>query len=405
MIGVQSKAYAMMITRHQTARGIAFLLIFLLALVGPVESYAAMQAPDSEEEPTVRVYRKVAPATILIASAYLPRHHLSSDRRSGIGSGVILDEKGEILTNAHVVEGASKIMVILHDGTRLPAEVVGSDQVSDIALLRVRLPSGKPYAVAVLGDSDHVQIGQKVLAIGHPFGLGYALTTGVISGFGATPDKAGIGRERVIQTSAAVNPGNSGGPLVDLEGRVIGITNAVLIGAQNIGFAIPINAAKEIMAELRDQGHIVRPWLGISGTWLPDEVIDLFALPLAKGFLVEDVDEGSPAEKVGLKAGTLNVTLEGGSVVLGGDIIKTVDGVDVMTPEQFAKVFKRLKVGQTIELDTLRNGERRTITMTLQELPRSRTPQGRQRATEKVELRPSELQHAAPVQWSTRIRF
>lgn len=396
----------MMITRHQTAGGIVFLFVFLSAIVTPAESYAAMQVSDSEEEPAVRVYKKVAPATILIASAYLSRHHLASDRRSGIGSGVILDEKGEILTNAHVVEGASKIMVTLHDGTRLPAEVVGSDQVSDIALLRVQLPSGKPYAVAVLGDSDHAQIGQKVLAIGHPFGLGYALTTGVISGFGATPDMAGsIGRERVIQTSAAVNPGNSGGPLVDLEGRVIGITNAVLIGAQNIGFAIPINTAKEIMAELRNHGHVVRPWLGISGTWLPDEVIDLFALPLAKGFLVEDVDEGSPAEKAGLKAGTLKVMLEDGPVVLGGDIVKTVDGVDVMTPEQFAKVFKRLRVGQAIELDTLRNGEHRTVTMTPQELPRAQAPQGRQRVSEKVELRPSEFQPEVPVRWGTRIRF
>jgi serine protease Do len=395
----------MMITMYRTAHGFAFLLILLLVGLEPLGSHTSAQAEESEEEPAVRVYKKVAPATVLIASAYLSRHHLASDRRSGIGSGVILDEQGAILTNAHVVDGAAKIMVLLYDGTRLPADVVGIDQVADIALLHIQLPSERHYAIVALGDSDHLQIGQKVLAIGHPFGLGYALTTGVVSGFGTMPDMAGRGRDRMIQTSAAVNPGNSGGPLVDLEGRVIGITNAILIGAQNISFAIPINTAKTVMAELRDHGHVVRPWLGVSGTWLPEEVRDLFALPLAKGFLVEDIDEGSPAEKAGLRAGTLKVTLEGGSVVLGGDIIQTVDGLDAAIPEQFEKVLKGLKVGQTIELDILRNGERKKITVITHEFPRTPALPSKPRAQERMGLRPSGMESETPAQWSTRIRF
>jgi len=362
--------------------------------------------PDAQgEEPTVQIYKNVAPATVFIESAYLSPHRLFGNRKSGIGSGVILDEQGMILTNAHVVEEATKIMVLLHDGTRLPADVVGVDQVSDIALLHIQFPLERHYVVAELGDSDHLQIGQRVMAIGHPFGLGYALTTGVISGFGMTPNMAGRGWDRVIQTSAAMNPGNSGGPLVDLDGRVIGITNAILLGAQNIGFAIPINTAKAVMAELRDHGHVIRPWLGISGTWLPDEVIELFALPLGKGFLVEDVEEGSPAEKAGLRAGTLDVTLEGGSVVLGGDIVKTVNDIDVTTPEQFEKAIKGLTVGQTIELNILRGGEHKQITVVTQELPRMPTQKNKLRDQERMDTRPSSLESNPPVLWGPHIRF
>lgn len=393
---------------HQRITPVALLLSFMAAVLVPHDLHADTAAKDSEEEPVVRVYKEVAPATVLIASAYRPQRPLSGGQMGGVGSGVLLDEQGSILTNAHVVEGASKIMVMLHDGTRLIAEVVGSDRVSDIALLHVRLPEGS-RATALLGDSDRVQVGQKVLAIGHPFGLGYALTTGVISGFGTAPNAGagGAARGQVLQTSAAVNPGNSGGPLVDMEGRVIGITNAILMGAQNIGFAIPINTAKSIMAELRTHGYVARPWLGITGTWLPEEVMDLFALPLATGFLVEEVDEGSPAEKAGLRAGTLDVTLEGGSFVLGGDIIQVVNGHDVTRPELFAQVFKGMKTGQTIELDVLREGSHRKMSVTVQELPRTQAPKGpmKPQEKEKMELRPGGWRSETSAQWNAHVKF
>lgn len=390
---------------HRTTPGFTFLLVLLLIGVGPLGSHASAQVKEPEEERIVQVYKKVAPSTVFIASAYVSPHHLTGDRKGGIGSGVILDRQGMILTNAHVVDGAAKIMVVLHDGTRLPADVVGIDQVSDIALLRISLPSEGHYTVAELGDSGHAQIGQRVLAIGNPFGLGYALTTGVISGFGATPGREGLGQERVIQTSAAMNPGNSGGPLVDREGRVIGITTAILVGAQNIGFAIPINTAKTIMAELRDHGHVVRPWIGVRGTWLSGEVINLFALPLAEGILVEDVDEGSPAEKAGLRAGMLDVTIERESVVLGGDIIKTIDGADVTTPEQFVKVMKALRVGQTTELHILRDGESKTIMLITQELPVRSGVQGKPSDQERMGLRPSRHESETFSRRSTPVRF
>ena len=251
-------------------------LLFSFACSAP-----SVLAKDQKEDITVRIYKKVAPTTVFISSAYFTRHSTPRASSNGIGSGLLINDQGEVVTNAHVVDGAAKIMVLLHDGTRLPAEVVGIDAETDIALLSVKLPSQHP-PIAQLGDSDRVEVGQTVLAIGHPFGLGYALTTGVVSGFGTSPI-FGLDQEAVLQTSAAINPGNSGGPLVNLEGKVIGLNASILMGAQNIGFAIPINTVKSILAELRVHGRVIRPWLGIKATLLSEEVINLFTLPLANG--------------------------------------------------------------------------------------------------------------------------
>ncbi len=298
-----------------------------------------------------------------------------------------MDEQGLILTNAHVVEGSTKVRAVFYDGQQVPAEIVGSDPITDLALLRAAVPKGA-HAVARLGDSDHLEVGQKVLAIGHPFGLGYVLSTGIISGLGTTPGAAVRLQDRVIQTSAAINPGNSGGPLVDTDGRVIGINTAILAGAQNIGFAIPINQAKAVAAELRAQGRIVRPWLGITGKLLSDEVINLFALPLTRGLLVSGVAKGSPAERIGLRAGDVHVALNGDTWVLGGDILVAVNGLDVASPDQYAKVFKDLKVGQTIELKIKRDGAYRTLTTTLAERPSPQIGPTQSKIPERVEFRP-----------------
>lgn len=247
---------------------------------------AALVTP--EEINSVRVYKKLANATVLITSAYVSAHHIAQASGKGLGSGVLIDEQGSIVTNAHVVDGAANITVTLHDGTRLPAELIGSDPQSDVALLHVTLPKG-PNASAQLGDSDKLEIGQKVLAIGHPFGLGHAFSTGIVSGFGQLlQPKQEVFQERVIQTTTPFNPGNSGGPLVDSEDRVVGINSAILMGAQNIGFAIPINTVKSIMTELRTNGRVIRPWLGIKGKLVTDELRTLIALPLVSGMLIID---------------------------------------------------------------------------------------------------------------------
>jgi serine protease Do len=327
-----------------------------------------------EEMNSVRVYKKMANATVWIASAYVSTHHVTQASGKGLGSGVLIDEQGSIVTNAHVVDGAANITVTLHDGSRLPAELIGSDPQSDVALLHVTLPKGQ-HAPAQLGDSDKLEIGQKVLAIGHPFGLGYAFSTGIVSGFGRLLEtKQEMFQERVIQTTTPFNPGSSGGPLVDSEDRVVGINSSILMGAQNIGFAIPINTVKTIVTELRTNGRVIRPWLGIKGKLVTDELRNLIALPLVSGMLIIDVDDGSPAQTIGLRAGNLDVTIEGEPWVLGGDILVAVDGQDVKTSEQYAKVLRQLKAKQAVELTLFRDGTRHTISVTLGERPTPSNP-------------------------------
>jgi S1-C subfamily serine protease len=361
-------------TRCHVPRGYLFpwlvvCLVLAIWVGSPRLLAAALVTP--EEMNSVRVYKKLANATVLIASAYVSAHHITQATGKGFGSGVLIDEHGSIVTNAHVVTGAAKIMVTMHDGTRLPAELIGSDPQSDVALLQVTLPKG-PYSPAHLGDSDKLEIGQKVLAIGHPFGLGYAFSTGIVSGFGKLIEaKQEVFQERVIQTTTPINPGNSGGPLVDSEDHVIGINASILFGAQNIGFAIPINTVKSIVAELRKNGRMIRPWLGIKGKLVTDELQNLIALPLPSGLLIIDVEDGSPAEAIGLRAGKLDVTIEGESWVLGGDIIVAVNGQDVKTSEQYGKVFQQMKAQQLVEIIVSRDGVRRTMSVTLGERPTS----------------------------------
>ncbi len=327
----------------------------------------------SDEDIAIGLYRKMAPATVFIASAYISHHHLpgSTSQDTSIGSGFLLNKDGEVITNAHVIEGAANVTVSLQDGTRLAAEVVGSDAQSDIALLRVALPTSHKEVVQ-LGDSDRLEIGQRVFAIGHPFGLGYALTTGLVSGFGRVLGLPNIFEERVIQTSAAINPGNSGGPLIDADGHVVGVNTAVLMGAQNISFAIPINKVKSVIAELSKHGRVIRPWVGTGGKLVTDSVRGLIALPLAAGFLIMDVEDGSPAEQSGLRAGNLDVVIEGEPWVLGGDIILEINGRSVRTPDEYAQAISQLKIGQSVAMKIMRNGEYVMVTVT----PKERTKFG-----------------------------
>ena len=369
-----------------SARQPYWLVIAVLVAACASDSFDAdVVAKAVDQENTIRIYKKVAPATVFIKSA-MTSDYLMGGISSSIGSGVILDRRGSILTNAHVVDKAAKILVILHDGTQLTDTLLGSVPITDLALLRVDLPKGH-HATVLLGNSDRMEIGQEVVAIGHPFGLGYALTTGVVSGFGSTPDPQATPHERLIQTSAAINPGNSGGPLVDKEGQVIGINTAVMADGQNVGFAIPINTAKTVVHELRVHGRVVRPWLGITGKLVPDHIINLFAFPMAKGFLVTHLDEGSPAQKAGLRAGTLNVVIDGEPWVLGGDIVLAVNGLDITTLEQFATILKTFEIGQSVTLRLFRNGAYQDITATIEEHPQPQAASTQTRIQEGMRIR------------------
>ncbi|SLM48593.1 putative DegP2 peptidase. Serine peptidase. MEROPS family S01B [Nitrospira japonica] len=349
------------------------IVLFVLAC-GPSPASALN---TQEEINTVRVYKKISVATVLITSAYASTHHVNQEMGKGIGSGVLIDDQGLIVTNAHVVQGAAKLTVMLHDGTRLPAQMIGSDMVYDVALLRVAIPKGK-YPHAQLGNSDKLEVGQKVIAIGHPFGLGYAMSTGIISGFGKLLEtKQEVFQDRIIQTTTPINPGNSGGPLVDSDDRVIGINTAILLGAQNIGFAIPINTVKSVMADLQTYGRVIRPWLGVKGKFVTEELRTLIALPMVDGLLVQDVEEGSPAARIGLEAGELDVAIEGEPWVLGGDILVSINGQDLRTISHYTKTLQGLKADQAVELRVFRDGDYRTINLTLGERPMPPLPQQR----------------------------
>ncbi len=339
---------------------------------------AAGYAEAVLDEHVPNLYKKVAPATVFISSAFITHQHLPGDggQDLSVGSGFLLNTDGEVVTNAHVIDGATKVTVSLRDGTRLAAEVVGSDAQTDVALLRVALPRGH-QGVVELGDSDKLEIGQRVFAIGHPFGLGFALTTGLISGFGRVLGLPSIFHDRVIQTSAAINPGNSGGPLIDADGKVIGVNTAVLMGAQNIGFSIPINKVKTVIDEFRKHGRVIRPWVGIGGKLMTDSVRQLIALPLAAGFLIMDVENGSPADVGGLRAGNLEVVIEREAWVLGGDIILEVNGHGVTTPEEYDHALKQLKVGQSVAMKIMRDGRYLTMTITPKEKTKYPPPSAR----------------------------
>jgi S1-C subfamily serine protease len=329
----------------------------------------AIHASAQDEDHLARLYKHLAPATVFLSVIYESPHPLSTPTSTGVGAGFLIDKTGTLLTNAHVVDGASSITATLFDGERVTAELLALDASEDIAILQLP-PAHRTYPMVTLGDSDSLRVGQSTLVVGSPFGLGFTLTSGILSGLGPLVGPQGSAAARVIQTTAPINPGNSGGPLVDSKGHVIGITTAALMGAQNIGFAIPINIARQALAELKAKGTIARPWLGIGGKFPTEHMIGLFTLPLAGGLLIEDVEDGSPAAEAGLKAGTLNVTIEGIAWVLGGDILLALDGQPTRDAEAFMRAVKRLSPGQRVQLEILRNGERLVLSVLLQERPR-----------------------------------
>jgi S1-C subfamily serine protease len=339
---------------------------FLVAQARAQPGNAAPACPDSLPE----LYERVSPAVVSIAAASVNSYDVNEPITRVVGSGFIIEASGLILTNSHLVFGRQAISVTLDDGTVLPAKLVGADPVLDIALIRIPPPTSGTLPVAELGDSDRVVVGEDVLVIGNPLGLQQTLTRGIVSAVNRTlPNVAASVSEPLIQTDAPINPGNSGGPLVNPCGRVLGITTAMLPNAQNIGFAVPINLAKDVRKQLEAEGRVIRPWLGVRGQLVSQPLKELLRVPLVDGLLVEIVEPGSPAERMGLHGGELDLVIGGQPVLIGGDVITAIDGEDVQAPDQLGRALKAFSIGATVHLTVSRGGEVLRVDCVLPERP------------------------------------
>ena len=348
-------------------RGRAFAL--LLVAMGATPSVAvAGLSPD--EENTIAIFRRLAPGVVYVTTVFAHEGPAAPAARRGVGSGFIVSAEGLILTNAHVVEGSDDILVTIAGEGRRKARVIGLDAATDVAVLRIENPP-PDLTVVPLGSSASLQIGQKVLAIGNPFGLSQTLTVGVVSGLDRMlPTTRETIAGHVIQTDAAINVGNSGGPLLNSNGEAVGVNTALIQGAQSIAFAIPIDTVKAVLPQLLREGRVIRPWIGIAGKFVDEGLSKVFNVPLTSGFLVEDVGKGSPAERADIREGTLDVTVNGVRFLLGGDIITKVNDQPIRTSEDFFKALGGGKVGDELRLTLFRGGQVLTKTLPLAERPR-----------------------------------
>jgi serine protease Do len=347
-------------------------LIFLLLAAGNVLAQAQPQAapPTTCPDSLPALFARVSPSVVSIAAVtvnpYDPDHRL----QRVIGSGVIIDASGLILSNSHVVFGRQALTVTLDQGTSLPAKLVGADPTFDIAVVRIPTPSSGTLPVATLGDSSQLSVGEEVFAIGNPLGLDQTLTRGIVSAMNRLLPGGGWSlTEPLIQTDAAINPGNSGGPLVDPCGRVVGITTAILPEAQNIGFAVPINLVRDVVPQLVRNGRIIRPWLGVQGQFVLPELKQLLRIPIADGFLVEAIEPGSPAEQKGVQGGSFEITVDGAPILLGGDIITHVNGTELDEPSKLMAILKDFRVGTVVKLTLVRDGTPQKVDLVLTERP------------------------------------
>jgi len=349
-------------------------LIFLATLSSKEKGFSAALTED--EKNNIAVYEKVSEGVVNITSTAMQLDFFfNAYPTQGSGSGSIIDTQGHILTNHHVVAEAQKLEVTLGDGSKWPATLVGSDPDNDLAVIKIDAPKVK-LKVIPMGDSKNLRIGQKVLAIGNPFGLQSTLTTGIISSVGRTiRSVAGTLIENVIQTDAAINPGNSGGPLLNSDGEIIGINSAILSpsgGSVGIGFAIPVNTAKRVVPDLISKGYVTYPWIGATIQSLIPEIAKYLKLNIERGAMIAEVVKGGPAEKAGLIGGKQRIQVGNTILLAGGDIVVKADHQDVKTNDELIHYIREKKPGDTILLKIYRNGSFVDVKVTLGERPRKK---------------------------------
>jgi S1-C subfamily serine protease len=335
----------------------------------PANLAARDAALTDEESINVRVYRQVSPAVAnILTKATEYDFFMDPVPVEGAGSGFVLDDKGYILTNFHVVQGAQSIDVILGDQSRYPGKFIGADERNDVALVKID-PKGKHLAALSLGDSSALQVGQKVLAIGNPFGFQSTLTTGVVSALGRTVQTSQTTFiDEAIQTDAAINRGNSGGPLINSRGEVIGINSAIFTPSgttAGIGFAIPINTAKMIAHDLITDGRVHRAFLGVQPFPVSGSLAEALDLPAQEGLLVQTATKGGPAANAGIRGGDRTVRAGMQRIIIGGDLIVAVDGQKVASPFDLNIILNRKRPGDTVTVTVYRGGKKMDIPVKL----------------------------------------
>jgi S1-C subfamily serine protease len=331
---------------------------------------ASSGTEDAEEQNNISVYRKNVESVVNITSRAMAFDFFYGlQPQEGQGSGFIIDKEGHILTNYHVIAEARQVEVTLHNRRKYRATVVGTDPSHDLAIIQIKAVEVTPMA---LGDSHNLQVGQKVYAIGNPFGLSGTLTSGIVSSIRSVQEPDGMTIDEAIQTDAAINPGNSGGPLLNWHGEVIGI-NTMIAGnpgvgqSAGIGFAIPINTAKAVLNDLVTLGRVRRPALGISTIPVTPELADQMGLAADYGLLIVQVAAGGAAERAGLRGGSEHAYLGNVPITLGGDLIVAIDGQQVQDQQDLAQSMNSHRAGDAVKITIYRGKKKMDFTVTLGE--------------------------------------
>ena len=343
-----------------------YLFLFLLLFLSIFPAHGVSNYSIDEQE-NIQIYEKSSRAIVNISNFTVNYDffYRAIPTESGSGTGFIIDKSGIIVTNYHVVENAKKLLVTLSDNSQWPGKLIGSDPNNDLAIVQIEAPSSR-YDSLEFSNSDEISVGQKVLALGNPFGLRQTLTTGIISALGRTiAAKNGRKIEGIIQTDAAINPGNSGGPLLDSEGKVIGINTAIIgsAGSVGIGFAVPSNTALRILPDLLEHGYVLRPWLGIET--IPTVYLRRIGMDIPDGILIASVVNGASAHQGGLRGASMTVKVGRYRVPWGGDIITHVNETHVTTLVDLAKQIETRKAGDKVIISYIRNERDHSVTVKL----------------------------------------
>jgi S1-C subfamily serine protease len=356
-------------------------LIFIMAILSALGAALSLtglaraaNGYDTEEKINIGVYDQVHQSVVNITTVVVDYDLFFTPYASeSTGSGIILDKNGDILTNHHVIADASRLEVTLSDSSKWTGKLVGSDTATDLAVIRIPADAVARLNPIEFGNSSDIKVGQKVLAIGNPFGLEQTLTTGIISSIRRFLKINDIEMDYVIQTDAAINPGNSGGPLLDSNGRMIGINTAIFTpsgGNVGIGFAVPVDTAKWVVKELLARGYVAYPWLGIEMQTLIPEYAKALKLPVKEGILIGRMARNGPGDQAGLKGGSVRVIVGNTRLIIGGDIIVAADGKPTVSRDELARYLRTKRPGDEITLTIIRDEREKKINVRLGERPR-----------------------------------